>query len=216
MRPHLQPPFPYLYFNQKASIAFKSFNPFKNFKKKNFSFSTTPQNIIFFPVPSFNHENPYITSLFYYKLATSKPWQDLQWSKDIFSLIFFLSFLKQRKSKFKSSKHLPTYSHGAPPFLHHPCSIPKKQHHTKALLFPLSLAFFSLFSSFHIGYKDSTFLEVPTPFHDASTPPFFASKHIPSMPLCHPIVTFQKSHPSPKNQEKWSLISSDSRKSNVQ
>ncbi len=91
-----------------------------------------------------------------------------------------------------------------------------KNNHTKTLLFSLSMAFFSLFLSFHIGYKDSTFLEAPTPSHDASTPPCFASEHIPSMPLCHPIVTFQKSHPSPKHQEKWSLISSASRKSYVQ
>jgi hypothetical protein len=132
----------------------------------------------------------------------------------MFSLSY--SFFPSSNNKNQSSKHLPTYSHGAPPFLHHPCSTSKKQHHTKAFLFPHSLAFFSLFSSFHIGYKDSTFLEAPTPSHDASTPPFFASEHIPSMPLCHPIVTFQKSHPSPKNQEKWSLRSSASRKSNVQ
>jgi hypothetical protein len=95
------------------------------------------------------------------------------------------SFFKQQKSKFKSSKHLPTYSHGVPPILHNPCSTPKKQHHTKALLFPLSLAFFSLFSSFHIGYKDSTFLEAPTPSHDASTPPFFASINDFMPPNCH-------------------------------
>ncbi len=44
MRPHLQPPFPYFYFNQKASIAYKSFNPFKNFKTKTLVLALPPKH----------------------------------------------------------------------------------------------------------------------------------------------------------------------------